>query len=279
MSKLRYLAPNFITLGAMACGLGGLVLTHRGAYVEAGWLLLFATFFDRVDGFVARTLRATSSFGVQMDSLADFFNFGVAPVYLVLCALTSTPGLPFAEGEGLAWVVAAAGLWLAAAAVRLARFNVLVDAPEADGSIFHGVPTTLAAGLLVDWFLVALKYAAPDNPLGAPDRFAEGRLFGDLQLGPAVWQAFPWVMIVGALLMVSNLRIKKLGRLSQRWANLSVGALSVTAMACMLLRVFPEYMVLMPSVWLSVWLVWGQVGPGYRGRAKPPLFPVGDEPG
>lgn len=277
MSKLRYLAPNFITLGAMACGLGGLVLTHRGAYVEAGWLLLFATFFDRADGFVARKLRATSSFGVQMDSLADFFNFGVAPAYLVTCALTSTPGLPFAGGQGLAWVVAAAGLWLAAAAVRLARFNVLVEEPGADRSLFHGVPTTLAAGLLVDWFLVCLKYAAPDNPLGAPAGFAEGRLFGDLQLGPAVWHVFPWAMLVGALLMVSNLRNKKLGALRQRWANLAVGVLSVTAMACMLLRVFPEYMVLLPSIWLSVWLVWGQLGPDYRGRPKPPLFPVGED--
>lgn len=276
MSKLRYLAPNFITLGAMACGLGALLLTHRGAYVDAGWLLLFATFFDRADGIVARSLRATSSFGVQMDSLADFFNFGVAPAYLVICALSSTPGLPFGSGQGLAWLVAAAGLWLAGAAIRLARFNVLAEEPGADRTLFHGVPTTLAAGLLVDWFLVCLKYASADNPLGARDRFAEGHLFGDLELGAGAWCAFPWAMALGAVLMVSNLRVKKLGKLSQRWANLAVGALSLAAIACMVLRVYPEFMVLLPTTWLSIWLVWGQVGPGYRGRPKPPLFPVGE---
>ncbi|MFY0540339.1 CDP-alcohol phosphatidyltransferase family protein [Nannocystis pusilla] len=79
MSKVPYLAPNFITVGAMACGLGAMLLAHRGDYVAAAWLLLFSTFLDRADGFVARRLQATSSFGVQMDSFADFFNFGVVP--------------------------------------------------------------------------------------------------------------------------------------------------------------------------------------------------------
>ncbi|HEY8378612.1 MAG TPA: CDP-alcohol phosphatidyltransferase family protein [Nannocystis sp.] len=276
MSKVPYLAPNFITVGAMACGLAAMLLAHRGEYVAAAWLLLFSTFLDRADGAVARRLRATSAFGVQMDSFADFFNFGVVPPYLVLTALSSTPGLPFQTGGGLAWVVFAAGLWLAAAAVRLARFNVLTEDESTDRTIFHGVPTTLAAGLLVDWFLVCLKYAGPDNPLGAPDAFTEGRLFGDLQLGPGVWSVFPWAMVAGALLMVSNLRNKKFGQLSQRWANLVVAGLSLVAFACLLLRVYPEFMVLLPSAWLLLWLVWGQVGPGYRGRPKPPLFPVGD---
>ena len=277
MSKLRYLAPNAITLGAMACGLGGMVLAHRGAYVDAGWLLLLATFLDRADGLVARRLRATSAFGVQMDSFADFFNFGVAPAFLLVTALTTTPGLPFGTGSGLAWAVGAAGLWLAAAALRLARFNVLTERPNADKTIFHGVPTTLAAGLLINWFLVCLKYAAPGNPLGAPGRFAEGRLFCGLELGPAVWQLFPWAMLTGALLMVSNLRVKKLGALPTRWGNLVVAALSVVAIACQIFRVFPEFMVLLPSTWLAFWLVWGQLGASYRGRPKPPLFPVGDD--
>ena len=45
----------------------------------------------------------------------------------------------------------------------------------------------------------------------------------------------------------------------------------------LVMRVYPEFMVLLPSTWLAVWLVWGQIGPGYRGQPKPPLFPVGDE--
>lgn len=276
MSKVPYLAPNFITVGAMACGLGAMMLAHRGDYVSAGWLLLFSTFLDRADGFVARSLRATSDFGVQMDSFADFFNFGVVPPFLVLTALSTTPGLPFGSGSGLVWVLLASGLWLAAAAVRLARFNVLSEDAVADKTIFHGVPTTLAAGLLVDWFLVCMKYAGPDNPLGAPEAFAEGRLFGGLQFGPEVWNLFPWAMLGGALLMVSNLRNKKFGALPYRWANLVVAALSLVAFAFLIMRVYPEYMVLLPSSWLLVWLVWGQIGANYRGRPKPPLFPVGD---
>lgn len=277
MSKLRYLAPNCITLGAMACGLVGVVLAHRGALVDAAWLMLLATFLDRVDGLIARRLHATSAFGVQMDSFADFFNFGVAPAVLVVCALTSNQNLPFGTGSGLAWVVGAAGVWVAAAAIRLARFNVLADRATTDRTIFHGVPTTLAAGLVINWFLVCLKYAAPDNPIGAPGRFAEGRLFGGLELGPCVWHVFPWALVVGAMLMTSNLRIKKLGGLPTRWGTLVVGVLSAAAIACQLFRVFPEFMVLLPSTWLVFWLVWGQVGAGYRGRPKPPLFPVGED--
>lgn len=277
MSKLRYLAPNCITLGAMACGLGGMVLAHRGAHVEAAWLVLLATFLDRADGLVARQLRATSAFGVQMDSFADFFNFGVAPAFLLVSALTSTPGLPFGTGSGLAWAVGAAGVWLAAAAIRLARFNVLADRAQTDRTIFHGVPTTLAAGLMINWYLVCLKYAAPDNPLGAPERFAEGRLFGDLALGACVWQLFPWAMIVGALLMCSNLRVKKLGALPTRWGTVIVTVLSAAAITCQVLRVYPEFMVLLPSSWLLFWLFYGQLSPDYRGRPKPPLFPVGED--
>lgn len=277
MSKLRYLAPNAITLGAMTCGLVAVILAHRGAYVDACWLVLLATFLDRADGVVARSLKATSMFGVQMDSFADFFNFGVVPAYIVLTALTTTPGLPFAEGSGLTWVALVAGLWIACAALRLARFNVLSDDASTDRSIFHGVPTTLAAGLLINWFLVCLKYAAPGNPLGAPGRFAEGRLFGDLELGACVWSLFPWAMLAGGLLMVSNLRIKKIGGLPSRAVTLVVTGLSLSAFICQLLRVYPEWMVLMPSIWLGFWAVWGQVGPNYRGRPKPPLFPVGED--
>lgn len=277
MNKLRYLAPNAITLGAMTCGLVAILLAHRGAYVDASWLVLLATFLDRADGLVARGLKATSAFGVQMDSFADFFNFGVVPAYLVLTALTDTKGLPFGPGEGQVWVTLAAGLWIACAALRLARFNVLSDDATTDKTIFHGVPTTLAAGLLVNWFLVCLKYGGPDNPLGAPERFAEGRLFGGLELGPGVWSVFPWAMVAGALLMVSNLRVKKIGGLPNRATWLIVTGLSLSAFVCQLLRVYPEWMVLMPTIWLLFWAVWGQIGPNYRGRPKPPLFPVGED--
>ena len=275
-SKIRYWAPQLATLGAMLCGFLSIVAATQGRYVDAGWLILLSTFLDRADGLLARSLHATSNFGVQMDSFADFFDFGVAPAILLFIALTASPALPFHAGLGYALVVAACGFWIAAATFRLARFNVLTDT-AADKNIFNGIPTTLAAGLLVNWFLVCLKYASPDNPLGAAASFSEPRLFGGLQLGVAAWSVFPAAMLVGGLLMVSNLRCRKGLMFKSKVGSVTVLLLVLGAFGCLLLRVFPEYMVLLPTLWISFWLIYGQVAPKYRGLASPPLFPVGDD--
>lgn len=275
-SKLRYWAPNLATLGAMLCGFLSIVAAYELRFVDAGWLILLATFLDRADGILARALKATSAFGVQMDSFADFFDFGVAPAVLLFIALSSAKGLPFSEGSGYALLLAACACWIFAATFRLARFNVLTgDSP--DKSMFNGIPTTLAAGLLINWFLVCLKYATPGDPIGDPAHFAELRLFGALELGPGAWTVFPVAMIIGAALMVSNLRCKKFVLFKSKLGSAIAVLLSVAAFVCMLLRVFPEYMVLLPSSWILFWLVYGQVAAKYRNLPAPPLFPVGDD--
>lgn len=275
-SKLRYWVPNLATLGAMLCGFLSMIAASELRFVDAGWLILLATFLDRLDGILARALGATSAFGVQMDSFADFFDFGVAPAVLMFIALSSTPGLPFNEGPGYVLLATAAACWIFAATFRLARFNVLTG-ESPDKTMFNGIPTTLAAGVLVNWFLVCLKYAGPHSPLGAPAQFGEARLFGALQLGSGTWTVFPVAMLVGAALMVSNLRCKKFVLFKSKVGTAIAVLLSLGAFVCMLLRVFPEYMVLLPSSWILFWLVYGQVAPKYRALPSPPLFPVGDD--
>ncbi|MBK7825228.1 CDP-alcohol phosphatidyltransferase family protein [Nannocystis sp.] len=275
-SKLRYWAPQLATLAAMLCGFLSIVAATQLRFVEASWLILLSTFLDRADGLLARSLHATSEFGVQMDSFADFFDFGVAPAVLLFIALTETPGLPFASGQGYALALGACAFWIGAATFRLARFNVLTDVAP-DKSLFNGIPTTLAAGLLVNWFLVCLKYAAPGNPLGAAAQFSEARLFGPLQLGPGAWSVFPIAMLIGGVLMVSNLRCKKFVLFKSKLGSATVVLLTLGAFVCLLLRVFPEFMVLLPSTWIAFWLVYGQLAPRYRALPSPPLFPVGDD--
>jgi CDP-diacylglycerol--serine O-phosphatidyltransferase len=275
-SKLRYWAPNLATLGAMLCGFLSMIAASEARFVDAGWLILLATFLDRADGILARALKATSAFGVQMDSFADFFDFGVAPAVLMFIALSSAEGLPFGDGPGYILLVTAAACWIFAATFRLARFNVLTG-ESPDKSMFNGIPTTLAAGLLINWFLVCLKYAGPQNPLGDPSHFDEPRLLGALQLGPGAWTVFPVAMLVGAVLMVSNLRCKKFVLFKSKVGTGIAVLLSIAAFVCMLLRVFPEYMVLLPSSWILFWLVYGQVAAKYRALPSPPLFPVGDD--
>jgi len=86
---LRYVAPNLVTSAAMLLGMLAVVMAMEGAHVTAAWLVVWSTFLDRADGIVARALKATSAFGVQMDSFADFFNFGVVPAFIIYTALAS----------------------------------------------------------------------------------------------------------------------------------------------------------------------------------------------
>ncbi len=148
---------------------------------------------------------------------------------------------------------------------------------DLDKSLFHGIPTTLAAGLLINWFLVGLKYATPHNPLGAPHAFGEPRLLGSLALGPNVWLAVPVAMLIGAALMISNVRCKKFVLFRSKLASSVMIGLSGAAFTCIFFRVLPEFTVALPSVWLGFWLVYGQIAPRYRGTPVPPLFPVGDD--
>jgi len=272
-TPLRYIAPNIVTGLAMFFGLASMVAATQGAYVVAGWLIIWATFLDRVDGVVARMLKATSEFGVQMDSFADFFNFGVAPAFLIYTALTSTPTLPFASGSGHTLLAIAASTWVFACTFRLARFNVIVDEPRFKG-LFFGFPTTIAAGTLMAWFLALLKYAGPGNPLSGRDLFPEGRAFGELALSADVWGLLPWGMLFGAFLMVANLRIIKLGLGVRSPLAIAFSLLALAGVVCGFGRIFPELMVILPSGFVLYSLV-TQPSPKLRQIRPPPYLPIG----
>lgn len=270
---MRYIAPNLVTATAMFFGLLSMIAAYEGRYIDASWLILWAVLFDRMDGLVARSLKATSEFGVQMDSFADFLNFGIAPAFLIYSALSSTPGLPFASGRDHTLLLVAVVMWVFASTFRLARFNVVTEETK-DHRIFFGIPTTLAAGTMVNWFLVCLKYTDPASVLSNRAAFFEGHLFGDLAFSPHVWKYFPLIMVCGSLLMISNVRMPKLATFRNKWVTILVMALTFAAIFCILTRKFPEYTVLLPTTWLILWLVWGHFAPNLRQLHSPPLFPV-----
>src|SRR4051812_21719178 len=143
---LRYLAPNIITLSSMIFGLVSLWSVHNGDPSLAAWMIIYAVLTDRIDGLVARALKATSELGMQLDSFADFLNFGVAPAYMVLVYLSDRRDLPFAEnGTAHTLLFIAAGGYMLCAVFRLARYNVLSD-EKAPTKMFFGFPTTLTGG-------------------------------------------------------------------------------------------------------------------------------------
>lgn len=269
---LRYLAPNLVTSTGLLFGLLSLVSTSEGRFVDAGWLIIWAVMLDRMDGLVARTFRATSPFGVQMDSFADAINFGVAPAFLVYSMLTSVPALGFIDGFGRTLLLGACALWVLATVFRLAKFNVVAES-EAPPDVFLGVPTTLAAGLLVIWVLVLLKYTAPETVLGEPEAFWGPRLYGGLQLTMGAWSYLPATMLLGAFLMASNLPQPKLKPHKQKVLSVIIMVGAASGFLFAFLRFMPDYMALLPSTWLAIALVWSVLSPNARQIPSPPFLP------
>jgi CDP-diacylglycerol--serine O-phosphatidyltransferase len=270
----RYLAPNLITAAGIVFGLISLEATYDGRYDTAAWFIIYAVLTDRLDGFVARLVRGTSELGVQLDSLADFLTFGLAPPVLIFISLSEAPQLPFAAEAGRALLMGACACWVLAACFRLARYNIVSESPGKP-RIFFGVPTTLAAGTLIVWYLCLLKYAPEGGPIGATDT-GERHLLGSWQTPDAVWVYMPVALFVGAFLMASSLRIPKLGLARSKIATGFLFTNVFAGYVCGFLRVYPDYMIWPPTLWLVLFLAWGQLSPSARRIMPPPIFPPVD---
>jgi CDP-diacylglycerol--serine O-phosphatidyltransferase len=132
-----YLLPSMFTIGNMFCGYACIVFAMRGEFHIAAPFIGIAFIMDALDGRVARLMGSTSAFGIQLDSLADVISFGMAPAIL-----------SFAWGlhELGRWGWAIAFLFVAAAALRLARFNIQTAAAP-DKRYFVGMPSPAAASV------------------------------------------------------------------------------------------------------------------------------------
>lgn len=268
---LRYLTPNLITMSSMIFGLVSLWSSHNGRPDLAAWMIIYAVLTDRVDGLTARALKATSEIGMQLDSFADFLNFGIAPAYLVLVYLTNRPGLPFRDGAAHYLLFAACGAYMLCAVFRLARYNVMSD-DQVPTKIFFGFPTTLAGGTIAIWFLLFLKY----DPLTAAHPFGGARLFGDWQTPLGVWKYFPIALVVGGYLMASRLPMPKVGMTRNKLVSAVLLLLLATGYVCGFAMHYPEIMFWMPTLWCIVFLIWGQASASARAMYPPPLFPKKD---
>jgi CDP-diacylglycerol--serine O-phosphatidyltransferase len=136
---LRLLVPNVITLLSLCLGLTAIRFGIEGRLENAVIAILIAAILDGVDGRVARFLKGTSRFGAELDSLADFVNFGVAPA-LVLYTFV------LRDLQTAGWIIAL--VFAIAASLRLARFNVSIDdptRPEWQKNYFVGVPAPAGA--------------------------------------------------------------------------------------------------------------------------------------
>jgi CDP-diacylglycerol--serine O-phosphatidyltransferase len=231
---VRTLLPNLITLLALCAGLTAIRLSVEGKIELALAAIVFAALLDGIDGRVARMLKGTSRFGAELDSLADFVNFGVAPALILYFW-----GLHELKSAG--WIVAL--VFAICAGLRLARFNVMIDDPNKpvwEGNFFTGIPAP--AGAITVLLPIYLDLLGVSGGL------------------VAVWLTFLYTLVI-ALLMVSRLPVfsgKRVGKrvppemvlpvfvvvvlffallISYPWQVLTIGTLA--------------YLVCLPLGWLS----------------------------
>ena len=147
---LRMLAPNMITVTAICAGLFAILYAIEGNFKWAVIMVFIAAILDGLDGRVARLFKSSSAVGAELDSLADFLNFGVVPslvLYLWCLSELKAPG----------WIVVL--LYVIACALRLARFNVMsreTEEPDKEAKFFVGVPAPAGALLAFLPMFVAL---------------------------------------------------------------------------------------------------------------------------
>ncbi len=198
-----YVVPAMFTVGNLFCGYACLVYSMRGDFDTAAVLIGVAMVLDTLDGFFARLTRSTSAFGVELDSLADVVSFGLAPAILAF-----SWGLwPLGR---LGW--AAGFIYVTAAAMRLARFNIQTST-HTDKRYFAGMPSPAAAAVIASTVYL--------YPWGLQDPRAA---------------AFALAMVlVPAFLMVSTIRFRSVKAIDIGWRRspsiLFLGAVALGVIA------------------------------------------------
>lgn len=238
-----YLLPSMFTVANLFCGYASIVHSTQFDFDRAAIYIGIAMVLDTLDGFVARLTKSSTAFGVQLDSLADVVSFGLAPAVLAF-----TWGL--SPLKRLGW--AAGFIYVTAAAMRLARFNIQTVAVT-DKRYFVGMPSPAAASVIA-----ATVYL---YPYGLHER--ETAL-------PALA-----MVLVPAFLMVSTIRFRSIKAIDVGWQR-SYVALFIVGVAYALIAWHPRIVLVVLSY---VYVVAALIGWGLsRWRKKPVEVVPGPEP-
>src|SRR5690554_2131117 len=216
-----YFLPNLLTTGALFAGFYAIISAMNGQFVSAAVAIFVAMILDGLDGRVARLTNTSSAFGEQYDSLSDMVSFGLAPALVMFSWALSTLGK-------IGW--AAAFIYSACAALRLARFNTQIGV--VDKRFFVGLASPPAAAMLASMVWLGHNYE--------PDIF--------LASGAAL------VTVLAGLLMVSNIHYSSFKDLDFR------GRVPFVVMVLVVL-VFVVISINPPLVLLVMSLTYGLSGP------------------
>ena len=240
---LRAIVPNLVTSLAACAGITSISLSSEGRFMPALWALLVACICDGIDGRLARLLNASSKLGAELDSLADFVNFGVAPAMFMYFWMTGGPDHTLADGTVVARpfirIVLGCALYYAMCdCFRLARFNTMLEQETAPywKHFFTGVPAPGGCWMVLTPAVLSLALDAKG-----------------LHPALATFLQNPWTGVF-TLLFVGSLMASRLPTISLKHLHVPRGAMPFVLAALLLLVAF-----LASNFWLTV----GVVGVGY----------------
>lgn len=236
---LRYVVPNAVTCTSVVLGLWSAVRSMSATRAEdfhaAAWLILWAVILDKLDGALARRLRAASAFGVQLDSFSDFVTFGIAPAALAARLVPWAAPDPWASPGARAAALGLGALYVVAAALRLAKFNVTTAA--LGDRFFLGLPSTSSGGLLASAVLAHAELGLPRAWLAA----------------------LPAFLVLNAALMVSNLPMPKPRLAANRALRAAQMALVAAIYVLIPLRLAPTFLVALATLYTLGGFAYGVV--------------------
>ncbi len=255
MERLKYIVPNLFTAMSLMMGFASIIITIEGFLrsgtnitffghsaphvILASWIIVWCVLLDKLDGFAAKALNATSAFGAQFDSMADLVSFGVAPGILTYGLLHTLGQEIFVEHRVV--LVICIALFVLAAASRLARFNAIDIGELSD--YFHGLPSTLAGAIIT---ILVILLNAYQGMIGARTTIV-------------VLEA---ALVICAFLMVSPLLLSKLKPRKSVLINIFQLINIVGAYVCGFGMLFPEYLFFLILLYLSVGFTYGLIKRG-----------------
>lgn len=235
---IRAIVPNLVTSLAACAGITSITLSSEGCFREALVALLVACVCDGMDGRIARLLKASSKLGAELDSLADFVNFGVAPAMFMFFWLTGGPTHMNVDPRVVRCVLGCSLFYAMCDCFRLARFNTMLEDEPIPywKHFFTGVPApggcwmVLTPYILLDSFKVADRWPCAYSLFSSP--------------------AFGMAM----LLFVGTLMASRLPTISLKSVHISKRA-QRPVFACALL--------LVASLFIDLWATLGVLGALY----------------
>ncbi|MFZ5962308.1 CDP-diacylglycerol--serine O-phosphatidyltransferase [Thalassococcus sp. BH17M4-6] len=239
------LLPNLITMAAIVAGLTAIRFGFEQAFERAVQLILLAAVLDGLDGRMARLLKRQSLTGAELDSLADFGNFGLAPALIVYVAFFQE-GLPSAG-----WI--AVLVYVVCCVLRLARFNVMNKTASAEGAVkpdnafFEGVPSPAGAILVMVPMYVTFLFP---------------------EMGPVPPMAIAAYMVVIGLLMISKIPTYSFKTLVISRDRAKFYLLAVMVLIAALLTYLWATLLVLGGIY-TVSVIWALLSRGKSSKPKP----------